>query len=182
MNKAGGRVVINCPIRPGLIKIGYSGVTIFDYKRSKSVWDVSGLVTFGGKANIGHGAKISVGENGEVYFGENFILSAESSIVVSNKRVVFGNDTLLSWNILVMDTDFHVIRDSAGKVINEPKDIILGSHVWVGCGSVILKGSIIPNDSIIAANSLVSGVLTGEKKIFGGQPAKELKSEVIWEL
>lgn len=181
LNQTKGKIIIESPIRTGLIRIGYRGVGIFDHERSRSIWEVSGTVIFKGKAEIGHGAKISVGQKGRLILGGGFILTAESTIIAINKTVEFGNDCLLAWDILMMDTDFHNIYNEKNEVVNEPDDIKIGNHVWVGCRSVILKGSDIPPNSIVAAGSLVNKRLEGENKLFGGQPAKELRNGVRWE-
>ena len=44
----------------------------------------------------------------KIVFGDNFCVTANSAIVcVSN--INFGSNVLLSWDILILDTDFHKI-------------------------------------------------------------------------
>jgi len=163
-----------------MIKIGFGDIDIFDNRKSRSIWSVKGKVYFKGTAFIGHGSKINVGANGSVTFGKNFTITAESSIVC-NKCINFGNDNLLSWDVLIMDDDFHNILDSQQNIINNPNDITIGNWVWIGCRSLILKGSNIPSNSIIAAGSLVSKKLTEENSIYGGNPIAIIKKEIHWE-
>ena len=177
-----GEIHIEKPVHTGMIQLGYSygGVGLFDKKRSRGIWQVSGKVIFKGKARIGHGAKISVGENATLELGNNFALTAESSIVVK-KRITFGNDCLISWDCLFMDSDFHKIYNKEGKVINEPADIRIGNKVWFGCRNLILKGSTIADNSIIGANSVVNKALEEPSSIYVGNPIKLIKKEVRWE-
>ena len=49
------------------------------------------------------------------------------------KSINFGDDNLLSWDILMMDTDFHKIISSDGEERNKPSAIDVGNHVWIGC-------------------------------------------------
>lgn len=177
---AGGKININFPVRSRSIRIGYKGVGIFDHEHSRTIWNVYGNVTFKGKANIGHGSKISVGENGQLILGNNFTITAETSLITTERKIQFGSNCLISWETLVMDSDFHKIYNDKREIINSPKDISIGNDVWIGCRCLILKGSTIPNNSIIAANSLVNKALFGEYKSFGGQPAKELKDKLEW--
>lgn len=135
--------------------IGFGEVGIFDNKKSRSIWDIAGTVIFKGKADIGHGSKISVGESGTLILGENFTVTAESTIVTYSE-VQFGNNCLLSWDFLVMDTDLHKIRNSSGAILNEPQPILIGNDVWIGCRSLILKGATIPNGCIIGTNSTIT--------------------------
>ena len=75
-----------------------------------------GHVVFKGRGYIGHGAKISVGKDATLMVGDNFTISAESTIV-SMLNINFGDDCLLSWDILIMDSDLHKIKDGNGNII-----------------------------------------------------------------
>lgn len=175
-----GKVAINGEISTGLIRIGHEAIGIFDHKRSRSVWNVSGTVVFNGKTHIGHGSKISVDQNATLSFGKNLHISAESSIHVA-QNIEIGDDCMISWDVLIMDTDFHKIKDKNKKILNLPKEVIIGNKTWIGCRCLILKSSIIPDNSVIAADSRIGGELIGEHQIFAGNPAKAIKSEISWE-
>lgn len=174
-----GKLIFDCPIRTGLIHIGYGKVGIFDKKVSRSIWEVQGNVIFKGKCDIGHGSKISVGKLGTLILGENFAITAESTIIAFSK-IQFGNNCLLSWDILVMDTDFHTIKDELGNIINNPRPIIVGDKVWIGCRCLILKGAIIPNNCVIGANSTITKVLEKNYCLYAGNPCKILKENISW--
>lgn len=175
-----GKVSLPDKIKPGLIKIGFESVGLFDRRISKGVWEVSavGKVIFHGKAYFGSGSKVSVC-GGQLHLGENFAITANSSIVCK-KSIVFGNNCLISWDCLFMDTDFHKIY-CKGRIQNVDKAISIGNNVWVGCQSMILKGSMIANDTIIAAGSIITTSLYKEKAIYGGSPLHILKENVSWE-
>jgi acetyltransferase-like isoleucine patch superfamily enzyme len=176
-----GSIVINGPIRTGMIQIGFATVGIFDHKRSRSIWNVSGRVIFKGKTFIGQGSKLSVGGGGTLTLGSDFNISSETAIICS-KAITFGNNCLLSWEILLMDDDYHQITNMENEVINEPTPIIVGNDVWIGCRCTILKGSVIPNNSIIAATTTVAKKLVQQDSIYGGNPLKVLKTGIKWKL
>lgn len=176
-----GRIKIDAPIKTGMIQIGYGKIGIFDMNRSRSIWQVSGEVTFKGKAHIGHGTKISVNKDAHLEFGNNFAVTAESEIV-TQKNIQFGDNVLISWNCLIMDTDFHKIYDQTGKLINSPEPIIVGKNVWIGCRNVILKGSKISDGSIIGANSFPNKDISDKSGIFAGNPIRFIKGNVSWEI
>jgi len=180
LKKISGKIIIDCPIKTGIIQIGYGDVGIFDEKNSRSIWEVSGTVIFRGKCSIGHGSKITVGKIGKLEFGENFFITAESSIVAF-KEIKFGDDCLLSWDILVIDTDFHKLKDEKGNIINEPRSIIIGNKVWVGCRCLVLKGTVIPNNCVIGADSIVNRVLEKGSCLYVGSPCKLSKENISWE-
>lgn len=174
-----GKIHLPISTSIGMIKIGYGDIGIFDKKKSRSIWEVSGDVNFQGFAFIGHGAKICVGINGYLLIGNNFVLSAESSLVTFNKLVI-GNDCLISWDNLIIDTDFHKIVDSDGIQINSDREIKIGNNVWINARCTILKGSVIPNGCVIAANSLVIGALKIESSLYAGNPAILKRTGIKW--
>ncbi len=178
LRELGGKVILPADIYPAMVKIGFGDVGHYDRKRSRSIWQVSGAVEFVGKASIGHGSKISV--RGKLTLGEEFNMTAESTIVCANE-ITFGKDCLLSWDILVMDTDEHPLFDNEGKRINEDKPIVVGNHVWIGCKCALLKGATVPNNTVIAAGTMLRTRLTGENQVVGGTPPTVLKNEVRWE-
>jgi len=173
----GGQIILDCPIKSEMIQIGYGGVGIFDREVSRSIWQVSGTVIFRGSARIGHGSKLSVG--GTLILGNGFNITAESSIVATN-RIEFGENCLLSWDILIMDTDFHKVKDKSENILNPSAPIIIGNKVWIGCRCLILKGTTIPENCVIGANSFVGKRLEKENAVYGGQPVRLLKEEIIW--
>jgi acetyltransferase-like isoleucine patch superfamily enzyme len=180
LKEVSGRIHFECPIRFGLIQIGYGNVGIFDKKMSRTIWDVSGDVTFCGYGTIGHGSKIMVASGGSLIFGDKLKISAEASFIVYNK-IQIGYNCYMAWETLLMDTDFHKIKNEYGEIINGPKPIIIGDYVWIGCKCIILKGAVIPNNSVIAINSLVNKELTEENCLYAGSPVKCIKEKISWE-
>ena len=92
-----------------------------------------------------------------------------------------GNNSIISWDCLILDTDFHRIYKD-GNIINENKLIEIGNHVWIGAKSTIFKGTKIADGSVIGAGSFCTGLLSDEKSIYAGQPAKLIKKNINWEI
>ena len=173
-----GKIMLPEKVNTAMIKIGFGDVGHYDRKRSRSIWQVSGTVAFGGKASIGHGSKLSV--RGNLTLGADFNMTAESTIVCAH-QISFGKDCLLSWDILIMDTDEHPIYNQEGIRTNPDKPIIVGNHVWIGCKCMLLKGTEIPNNTVVAAGTLLTSAFSGKNQIVGGNPPTVLKSDVRWE-
>ena len=179
LSRMNGRVIINGPINTGLIQIGYGKVGITDFKRSRAILEIDGDLIFNGRAYIMQGCKINIMQNAQLIIGDDFNMSVEC-VIIAQKKIQIGNSSGISWESLVMDTDFHHIYDENGIEFNQPREIIIGDKVWVGCKCTLLKGAEIPSGSIVAANSMVTKKLTGEKSIFGGNPIRTLKSNITW--
>ena len=173
-----GKVELPKKVETAMVKIGFGDVGHYDRKRSRTIWQVSGTVCFGGKASIGHGSKISV--RGDLKLGADFNMTAESTIVCA-KEIRFGDDCLLSWDILVMDTDEHSLYNKMNDRINPDKAIVVGNHVWIGCKCVLLKGAEVPDNTVVAAGTMLKSAFDGENQVIGGNPPTVLKCDIRWE-
>lgn len=173
-----GKVELPEKVETAMIKIGFGDVGHYDRKRSRGIWQVSGTVSFGGKASIGHGSKLSV--RGHLSLGAGFNMTAESTIVCA-KEIRFGDDCLLSWDILVMDTDEHPLYNKEDERINPDKAILVGNHVWIGCKCVLLKGAEVPDNTVVAAGTMLKSAFAGNDQVIGGEPPTILKRDTRWE-
>ncbi len=174
-----GDIEIKSPLKTGMIRIGYGKVGIFDERYTRAIWEVSGKVIFRGEAMIKFGAAVSVGPGAILDIGDRFRISSNSKIICF-KKVRFGENCRISWNVQFMDTDFHYITDMGGNILNHPRKIHLGNNVWVGSHCTFSKGAILPDNTIVASRSLVNKEFEGEYQVIGGAPAKVIKSDVKW--
>lgn len=175
-----GNIIIEKP-HFGCIKLGFDSLGIFDNKNSRSIIEIGdrSKLIFKGSASFGNGFKLSIG-GGKLTIGQGFSLTGESTIIC-NYAIEILDNCLFSWNILIMDTDLHKIFNNNRQYYNSPQKIFIGENVWIGCRVTILKGSYIPNNSIIAACSIITQKILTENCIYGGQPIKILKSNIHWE-
>ena len=181
--KMKGKIILDTPVKPGLVRFGIHGLGTQDILYSRTMWEVGGTLVIKGHVSIGRGSKISIGnDNAKLTLGNNFTITGNSEIICQ-KEISFGDDCLLSWDILIMDTDFHKVLNPEGKVSNSPKPITIGNHVWIGCRNTILKGVTIGDNNIISANSTITkSVLESNCAIGGhGKDAEVLKRNIGWE-
>jgi acetyltransferase-like isoleucine patch superfamily enzyme len=172
-----GKIIIDAPIKTGMIRIGFGNVPIFDRIKSRTILNmVSGTVVFKGQADIGHGSRI--GCSGRLEFGNNFVITAES-MIVCNYHIQFGDDVLVSWKCQIMDTDFHKVL-SNDKVMNPDMKIEIGNKVWIGSYVIVNKGVLIAANSVIAAGSVIRGKFNHENSLLCGNPATVLWSGISW--
>ena len=178
--KMGGEIKIEAPIKTGMVKFGKHSVGTQDRFFSRTIWEVFGTLIVKGTADIGRGTKINIGEYATLTLGDKFVVTGDTEIVCQ-EEISFGNDCLLSWDILIMDTDFHSVIDMQGACARKSSPIKVGDHVWIGCRNVILKGVSIANNNIIAANSTVTRSVKEENCIIGGSVAGVIKAGVNWQ-
>lgn len=173
-----GGVKIDGSIHPGMIKIGFPGVELFDDKRLRLMWINNGLITFKGKASIRNGCAIR--NNGNIVFGSNFHVSSPSTFICYN-NISFGDDCLVGWNCQFSDGDAHkIINIEDGNVVNPNKGIDIGNHVWFGAFCRVYKGITIKNDCVIAANTVLTRSFSESNCVIGGSPNKILKRNITW--
>ena len=113
--------------------------------------------------------------NPKLTIGNNVSIG-RSTIIAIKDHLKIGDNTEIAANVFICDQSHGI---EIGKLITEQKSLIekvvIGEDVWIGTGSVILKGVKIGNGSVIGANSLVNSDIP-EYQIWGGNPAKFIKN------
>ncbi len=113
---------------------------------------------------------------GEIRIGNRVGLNGTT--ITSKKLVQIGEGTMIAPNVIIVDSDFHAQWPPDARLISSTaetdREVIIGSNVWIGMNSVILKGTTIGDNSIIGASSLVSGDIP-TNVIAGGNPARVLR-------
>lgn len=180
LNKTKGKIILPGNIQTGMILLGFGKVGHFDTASTRMIWDNEGEIIFRGPALLKFGTKIVVGKGALLELGEMFRISPNSCIICQ-KKIVFGKSCRISWDVQILDTDFHKIKSLTGEILNPPKEIIIGDHVWIGARAMILKGTRIPDDCIVASNSVLTKEIEGNHQIIAGMPAKVVRTGVTWE-
>jgi len=162
-------------IKTGMVQIGLGGLGQ-NSGNGDSVWAVNGHIRFAGKTRIGCGAQLLI--DGSLKLGENFEAS-KNLLILCHDQIEIGDHTLLSWQVTLMDTDSHEITRN-GSPLQMTAPIMIGKHVWVGCEAMLLKGSQIGDDSVVAARSLVTAGQHESGTLMAGSPAKAIKQDVGW--
>lgn len=111
----------------------------------------------------------------QVKIGDNTFINRCSKIFCKD-MVHIGNRCAISWNVTIMDNDFHYIGANDNST-----PIYIGDDVWIGCHSLILKGVHIGDGAVIAAGSVVTKDVPSYS-VVGGNPAKVIKTDVQWSL
>lgn len=123
-------------------------------------------------------ATIELHENAEITIGSAPVINT-GCVILASKRISIGHGVIMARQVFVYDSDHHPIFDSAGTVINEAQDVVIGNHVWLGLRSTVLKGSHIGDGAVVAAGAIVVGGNIKGGSMACGIPAKE-RSSIIW--
>ena len=96
-------------------------------------------------------------------------------------QITIGQDCMFAYDIDVRTGDSHsIISQESKERINYAEDITIGNHIWIAAHSILLKGSVIPDESIVATGSVVTHKFNTKGIIVGGNPARQLKDGITW--
>ena len=149
---------------------------------NKIVIDKGGkLILTGEKALFNRKNYVLISSTGTFEIGNNFWVNAHAEFYC-RKRLKFGDDVLISFHVIFLDTDYHPIFNKQKDIINPDLEIVMGNNVWIGCNVTLLKGTHIGNNIIVGAGSLVVGNLLQENSIYCGNPVRHVKDDRTWSI
>lgn len=148
-----------------------------------------------GKISIGNNVRINSGgmtnpigydvrtqfqvlENGNLSIGNNVGIS-NTAITCANK-VTIEDNVYIGAGVKIYDTDFHpidymdrVLKKDSNKTMSRP--IIISEGVFIGSGSLILKGVKIGQHSVVGAGSVVTKSIPSNE-VWAGNPAHYIRN------
>ncbi len=134
------------------------------------------------------GILITAVNKGSIQIGHHSFIG-ENSRIYSVIGVYIGNHVQIAHNVNIFDNNIHslnpmerqrefIINTTQGFVqINDlhEKKVIINDNVWIGTGSIILKGVTIGENTIVGAGSVVVKDLP-PNVVAAGNPAKIIKA------
>ncbi len=176
-NRLSGKVVINEKIiSRGMICFGAQGSDMFD--GSSTIIDIAGsLIIKGSNIRIGRGSLLRIEQNATIELHDKVTIGARN-IILCEQAISIQQQTISSWNCQFMDTDTHsIINLDNGEILPRTFPIRIGERCWIGNNVLINKGTILPNDIIVASYSLCNKDYSNRilnYSIIGGIPAKKI--------
>ena len=107
-----------------------------------------GKIIFGRKCAVKKNSEVSA-NGGIIVIGENCFVN-RNCMIVSHEKIVLGDGVTIGPGCYVFDHD----HDKNGGYIS--RQISIEDRVWIGAGTIILKGVTIGHDSVIAAGSIIT--------------------------
>ena len=90
--------------------------------------------------------------------------------------MIIGKNAHIAREAVIRDYDGHYIEETAYRTA---KPVTIGDNVWIGYRAMILKGVTIGNNSVVAANSVVTKDIPANC-IVAGNPAKIIRTNINW--
>ena len=121
------------------------------------------------------GAVIEIGDN----------VGISGSTIYARKGVYIGENTCIGGNCKILDNDFHptdmedrikLLHDVHGgdSDLIPTREIHIGKNCFLGCNSIILKGTVLGDGCVVGAGAVVSGKFE-DNCVIAGNPAKVIK-------
>lgn len=116
-------------------------------------------------------------DGGIVKIGERVGISGSTIYSLSGIRI--GDDTIVGAGCKIVDSDFHPLdaearkRDERKEIRRSPIEI--GRQVFIGMGSIILRGTVLGDRCVVGAGSVVKGVFPSDA-VIAGNPARIVRS------
>lgn len=112
----------------------------------------------------------------KIFIGDNVGISGAT--IYARNEIYIGHNTLIGGNTKILDNDFHPIEINA-RLNNDidaidAKPIYIGDNCFIGCNSIILKGTKLGRGCVVGAGAVVSGEFA-DNSVIVGNPAKCIK-------
>lgn len=174
-----GKVIIDAPIKFGMIKLGFFGGHM--YPNNGIHWtQQGGTIIFKGNCKISNNSFIVQGKDSIIIFGDDF-LATTSVKIISFKHIEFGKSTRVGWDSLFMDTNFHPLYDMKKERFKKAYgSIIIGDYNWFGTQCKVMHSVITPERCIFGMGSMVTkGGQYESYCVHGGSPIRVLSRDVM---
>ena len=110
------------------------------------------------------GKNISLGDG--VFINSGCRFQDQGGITIKDKA-------LIGHNVIITTLNHNFNPEKRGNLL--PSPVVIGSHAWIGSGSIILPGVTIGDNAVIGAGSVVTKNIP-ENMIAVGNPARVIKS------
>lgn len=136
-------------------------------------------IVFHGKCRFAFDTAIRLTRNALLEL-ENNVRVGDAVKIMSENKIYIGENSEITFNSQIIDTNFHYMQDTENLNIHRKTyPVIIGKNNWIGNHTSIMKGTVLPNDCIVASGSLINKDYSQESNvILAGSPAKVVKKNV----
>ena len=116
------------------------------------IFYVPGNIFVGNKVVINRGVLLQGSPGGKISIGDGCVISYRAMLLTAGLKVPFSGADRQHWH----------------------NDIVIGNDVWLCAGAIVLPGTVIEDNVVVAAGAVARGHLNSGW-YYGGIPAKPLK-------
>lgn len=177
-----GKITIDGGLKKGTIRFGSAEpLATRDMQYERTIIDLSGELSCGENIHVAPGSRISINKGACLRLGNNFN-STGNCTIICDKDIRIGNNCLFSWDIQIMDADFHKILNNRNEWINPPHKVEIGNNVWLCSRTTLLKGSKIPNGCVVASGSVITKRFNEDCCVIAGvgKDCRIVRTEISW--
>lgn len=118
----------------------------------------------GKNVRVHSGCKIKARKNAKLRFGDDVKMNY-NCIVISKEEISIGEGTEFGPGVLIYDHD-HDYRKGLKNNEFITSAVHIGKRCWIGANTVILKGTRIGDDCVIAAGSIIRGDIPNNSLVY----------------
>lgn len=169
-----GHVVLTSAVVPGMIKIGYRWFDLWPVSFLPTQLWIMGTIEFKGSAILSGGAALFVQSREAMMEIGSRVCIGGGTLVKAMRKVSIGDQTRITGNCVIMDSNMHYVKNLETGVIAMPSgEIKIGSQCWINAGTTITKGTVVPDGCIVARGSFLSKDYSGagNNSFLAGAPA-----------
>jgi acetyltransferase-like isoleucine patch superfamily enzyme len=110
--------------------------------------------------------------------GDRCVIGLRAS-VVAHESIVIGDDVWTGQDVYITDSNhgFDDLETPIGRQLGTHQPVSIGSGSWIGHGVVVLPGTTIGRNVVVAAGSVVRGDVP-DHSVVAGVPARMIRSLV----
>ncbi|GAB2871213.1 hypothetical protein GCM10027026_22130 [Myroides odoratimimus subsp. xuanwuensis] len=107
--------------------------------------------------------------------GDRCVIGARSSLT-AHESIVMGDDVWCGQDVFVSDAShgYQQLDLPIGQQFGTHQPVVIGSGSWIGHGAILLPGTTIGRNAVVAAGSVVRGEVA-DNAIVGGSPARVIR-------
>lgn len=118
----------------------------------------------------------------EIIIGHDSTIEGGHLAAIEGTKITVGNDCMFSSDIEIRTGDSHsIINTVTDKRINPSADVLIGNHVWLTAHVRVMKGAVLPDNSIVGNSAIVTNKFDKENSVYAGIPAKHIKDNINWD-
>ena len=118
-----------------------------------------------------------------IIIGNNVGISGAT--IYARKGIYIGDNTCIGGNCKILDNDFHPIEaeernrllanaDGGDSDLIPAGEVHIGKDCFIGCNTIILKGTRLGDRCVVGAGAVVSGIFEDDC-VIAGNPAKVIR-------